>query len=466
MKISLQQTPSRGLLVLLVTLSNLGLANSVNSSTQNQWPKSLPPLKLDTKNYRRSIIHIHSNFSHDACDNKPFKDGKPNELCYKDFLASFCDLNTDIVFVTEHADSMANFPFEDIWHSQAGDTPIMEEGQQTGVIRTCGNGHRVHFYLGAENNLMPIGLTKHPAALGNQSIKDAYMGMDPEAIKAFKDAGALVGTAHTEHESKSLGYLNEAKLDFLEIYNTHAEFLILKEKKSYLSLLKLSSQIYSFADDASLEPDLVFLNLQTENQLALDRWASVALSQHITGTAGTDAHQNSLPKVMSDGERIDSYRRMQRWFSNYVDVENPGDRKAVLKAIKDGKNLVVFEIYGVPNGFDFAVVSEKTKAEMGEEVQMKGENYKVSMIIPQLSLDGSQSIANAKLKGRILKATPRGWVTVAEGTNSPIEYSSSEPGVYRAEVRVLPHYLLEFLPSMPSLIKERVWIYSNPIWVH
>ena len=35
-------------------------------------------------------------------------------------------------------------------------------------------------------------------------------------------------------------------------------------------------------------------------------------------TLGTDAHRNSLNFPWSDGERIDSWRRMNRWFSNHL----------------------------------------------------------------------------------------------------------------------------------------------------
>ena len=240
-----------------------------------KWQKTLPPVSAVMENYKRTIIHIHSVYSHDACDKKPFIDGKPNEECFQDQQRSFCELNTDIVFLTEHAAHMGENPFEDIWHLQQNDSSIYENGERVGIVRTCADGHQVHIFLGAENKLMPIGLIRHPDAMPSTSLSDTYSSDDLEAVKRFREAGALVGMAHTEGATKSVDYLKNLGIDFLEIYNIHAEFLILLAQKNYFRILGRLFNLLAFSFYPALEPDLLFLSLQTENQAALDKWAAV-----------------------------------------------------------------------------------------------------------------------------------------------------------------------------------------------
>ncbi len=428
-----------------------------------KWQKTMPPVSFVMENYKRTIIHIHSVYSHDACDKKPFVDGKPNETCFQDQQRSFCELNTDIVFLTEHAAHMGEYPFEDIWHLQPNDSSIFENGERVGIVRTCADGHQVHIFLGAENKLMPVGLVRHPEALPATSLSDTYSSDDLEAVKRFREAGALVGMAHTEGANKSVDYLKNLGIDFLEIYNIHAEFLILLAQKNYFRILGRLFNLLAFTFYPALEPDLLFLSLQTENQAALDKWAGVALSQHITGTAGTDAHQNVTHKKMFDGERFDSYRRIQRWFSNYLYAPDPTDRKAILKSIRDGRNLVVFEVYGMPKDFNFSIDLPQGVAQMGDMVEASGP-YTVRMHMPKLIFNGEEN-TKAELEGILFKATPKGWVEVARGTNAELIYQGEGPGVYRAQVSIRPNHLQTYIPGMWHLNRKHVWLYSNPIWI-
>ena len=74
-------------------------------------------------------------------------------------------------------------------------------------------------------------------------------------------------------------------------------------------------------------------------RIGLGTRGSVLLGQgrRLFGTAGTDAHQNSLPIEFRDGERGDSYRRMMSWFSNVALVSDPADPVAVKDAIARGQ---------------------------------------------------------------------------------------------------------------------------------
>jgi hypothetical protein len=68
-------------------------------------------------------------------------------------------------------------------------------------------------------------------------------------------------------------------------------------------------------------PDLAPLGFVAPNEPSIVALEGLGQTLRLTISAGTDAHQNVLPNKASDGERIDSYRRMIRWFNNRVRLD-------------------------------------------------------------------------------------------------------------------------------------------------
>ena len=67
---------------------------------------------------------------------------------------------------------------------------------------------------------------------------------------------------------------------------------------------------------------------------------------------------------------------------------------------------------------------------------------------------------------RILRAAAGGGVEVASGSDATLEYTTTEPGAYRVEVRMTPEHARPFLGSRAErLIREIVWVYSNAVFV-
>jgi hypothetical protein len=73
---------------------------------------------------------------------------------------------------------------------------------------------------------------------------------------------------------------------------------------------------------------------------------------------------------------------------------------------------------------------------------------------------------------RLLRADVAGWQEVEfvaglEGSVAPLDVEISEPGAYRAEVRVLPKHLTQWLGEDYQELADQsfVWIYANPIYV-
>lgn len=82
-----------------------------------------------------------------------------------------------------------------------------------------------------------------------------------------------------------------------------------------------------------------------------------------------------------------------------------------------------------------------------------------------LPADFPQASAPA-IRVHLLRAQEGGAIEVASTEGSTLEHVASEPGAYRVEVRMTPEHARPYLGSFADeLIREVVWIYSNPIYV-
>jgi hypothetical protein len=151
--------------------------------------------------------------SHDACDGNPYVDGGVNEPCLQSFRHALCRTRVDVVFLTEHAGLMAQGSFERVMQLRDGDEPVTEAGALVGHRIGCADGHRVLLLPGAENELMPLALTRHPDT-GAGTLDDAYHTDDAAGVARFRAAGALVAVPHVEQHS--LTYLIKLSPNLME----------------------------------------------------------------------------------------------------------------------------------------------------------------------------------------------------------------------------------------------------------
>ena len=165
---------------------------------------------------------------------------------------------------------------------------------------------------------------------------------------------------------------------------------------------------------------------------------------------------------MKDGERVDSYRRMMRWATLHLRVPEV-TLAAQQDALAAGRVYVAFEIFGTPVGFDFfAEESSGATHEMGARAPL---GATLHVVRPSLSSDVPDA-ALAMLSLRILRSTPTGAVEVAQSTAATLDYVVTEPGAYRAEVRIVPEHARPYLGRLgDELVKEYAWIYANPVFV-
>jgi hypothetical protein len=434
------------------------------------WPHQLPESSTlgTVRGLRvmRSIIHSHSPLSHDACDGAGFADGALlDQPCLDHMHSAVCSLRVDVLNLTDHATHLYEVAHEDAFWERAGDTETRTpEGDLAAVNWNCGDGTFVIVTVGTENRLMPIGLVRAPTTSTDPLvIQAAYSADGVDAIAAFHAAGGLVMVPHTE--SRPLDYLQTLGMDGMEIYNIHANMdPDIRVEWLGLGALDYVSTVLAFIGATSrLEPDLAFLGFFSENQNDLDKWdALLAGGTQVTGVNGCDAHENTFPQLMRDGERVDSYRRLMRWATMHLRVPEI-TLAAQQEAIAAGRGYVAFEALGTPVGFDFfAEDAAGPTHEMGDHAPA---GATLHLVRPTMS-DNMPDGALAMMSLRILRSTASGAVEVAQGTGETLDFTTTAPGAYRAEVHIIPEHARPYLGRLAdTLVKEYVWVYSNPVFV-
>ena len=388
------------------------------------WSADRPPLsaKAQGMSWRRGLIHMHSPYSHDACDGEGLVDGTVNEPCLVDLRSAMCDLSLDFVYLTDHPSHAAEQDFQD--------TKLLREDDED-----LGNASRLAcgtvVMPGFEDDLMPVGME---AKLAERATYDKA---DDAAIGEMRDRGGIVLTAHTE--GREVDEMRRRAADGLagfEIYNLHAMFdPNIREEDLGLDRMGWVNAMDVFTSGEAT-PDLFFLAVHQAQPPSLETFDTLWLDYDLVGTGGTDAHQNVLPLEMADGERVDSYRRMMSWFSNWLLVQGDGVA-AFDEALSAGRNAVVFEVLGTPDTVD---------------VRIEGDTLHVHC--PVLTQSSPWDGDAPDIQTRVLKDGEE-W---AQGCG---EHLVDGPGVYRVEHHITPHHLSGFVPA--EFIRPYPWVYLPPV---
>jgi len=452
---------------LLLTLLSLFACNhaaddtTVPAVTTVPWSGELPELRAEVSDVRgfhaaRALIHMHSPFSHDACDGAGYVDGVVDQDCLADLRHGLCASRVDVSFFTDHPAFASEQEWAALFHPQPGDEAVVVGPDQLASRIQCEDGHKVLWMPGIEDELMPVALDHHVADSAAENDR-LYNGTDLEAIQAEQAAGGFVLQAHTE--GKSLELLLQRQqwgLSGVEIFNLHAMFdPNRREQDLGLDRLGWITDIAPFTNpNATGEPDLFFLGVHGIQQVSIDRWNALLQNGPMVATAGTDGHQNVLLVTLRDGDRGDSYRRVMRWFANtlLVDDDTPQAYEAALRA---GRSYITYHLLGVPTGFDFhAMATDGTVLEMGSSAEP---GVTISLTCPTLSEHSPRGEEVPVIEGSV-------WKDGVLWQSGCGEWLATEPGAYQARVDITPHHLKPFLGEDPApYLRPFPWVQSNAI---
>ncbi|MCB9507054.1 MAG: hypothetical protein H6698_07370 [Myxococcales bacterium] len=406
----------------------------------------------------RSIVHLHSTHSHDACDGNPRPDGQYNLPCQESLRAALCDTKIDFAYLTDHPTHMVEVPFTDLLlHEPETDELLTDDSGRPYANRIhCPSGFVVTIRVGSEDRLMPLGMHEHvPGDLGQRDLTmNAY---DPETVATMRATGALIWVAHTEQ--RTVEEMRPLGLDGLEIYQLHANIdPRIREGALGLDPYAPVTALFPFlSGTATTPPDLAVLAFLEPNRPSLDRWAALLAEGPMVGTGGTDAHENTFPAVASDGERLDSYRRMLSWFSNYV-LTTDDTPEAVDTGLGGGHVVIGFDILGSIAGFDAHVTSGAARLEVGTTAAFEA-GMTLSVDVPQPL--GPSGIA-IEPSCRALAADGEGWREVRAFGAGHTDVALAEAGIYRVECSATGAHLAPYLTGLAGAAERTYpWIYTN-----
>lgn len=409
----------------------------------------------------RGIIHSHSIYSHDACDDAPVDDaGNPNMECFEDLRRGMCQVGHDFVMLTDHASLFADHEFPDVllYDPARGDELVMRGDEPSANWAACPEGAPVLVMAGTETGTMPVGLEHHVAA--DPADRHAvYEQVSPDAIAQLKEAGAVALVQHTEDWSAE--ELSTLPIEGFEMFNLHANMYLAAGDAMGLLAKQNTPELLP-------DSDAIMVPLIREDSAYLERWAGTLSSgAHRVTTMATDAHRNTFKQLLPDGERIDSYRRMMLAFSNHLLVkpaaDGSWDDRSLKDALRSERLYGVFEYLGYADGFDYFATQGAQTLEMGQDVSIAA-GVELHVRRPSVR-DLDPSVTPPEIKTRLLRADGTAWTEVAANAGDT-DFVPAEPGAYRAEVRIVPHHLAPYLSSYAELAgHEFVWVYSNAIYV-
>lgn len=509
-------------IALTETISDTGPPDAVSALDPGVDTAPLPPPVFGPEArglvVARGALHVHSVFSHDACDGH-VDEVSVDAACEAEFIAQICTSGLDFIFLTDHPSNMSKHPFPALLHhdEKRGDTLVKSAaGDPYANVVHCKDGdgglaaHDVVITVGFEGtHTMPVRLGKHldPPEL------EKYALTDVNDLEKQKSVGAAVHAvdgvwlnAHSEEDEISAERLAALPLDGMELYNTHANFnVILKGGK-----LEKLFDLQAFLDGAPEPPaaDLVLLSmLDVFPEPGIIKWYKVSAMRPITAVIGADVHQNvnldgyctpggqyealcdalaeqypalvaalkkGGPLKLTDQKRIDSYERIFRWFHNRVYVTERS-ANAVADGIRKGRVMTVFTVFGEVANVDVHATEAGSIVEMGGQVSLaKSPKIVVRPPDPPVARPWSPFTADeaksAVVTAKLMLVDKDGKTEVsAEFEAKPdalLTFGPDRPGRYHVEVMITPKHLSRALAGRKDLAEKSYrWLVTNPIYV-
>ncbi len=407
----------------------------------------------------KGIIHAHSIYSHDACDYQP----EGNTQCLMELREALCDTGQEYLLLTDHREMFAEHEFPEVllYLPDFGDELLYDPaGLPVANRMACGHGTPVIIMAGTENALMPVHLHRHPEG----SIEDRmalYGRRDAGAAERFRELGGSVIVPHPE--GWAVQDLLDLAPDGVEVFNLHAAIDPTIRPDLGEEPLGFVLDLLGFlTDTAKPDMDLAIVTFWPDLRAWLERWDALLVAGRCYGIAATDAHRNTLPFDLADGDRADSYRRMIQFFGNHLLVREPSP-SGIENALAAGRVYVQFDFLGGQEGFDFFATAGDGTVEMGEEVPWSPDLVMRVSVPAVRALDPAG--AQPEIRVRLVRVEGQGVQVVAE-SGKDLAIAVPGPGAYRVEVHITPHHLAPRLGSNAErFIVDYPWLIASPIYV-
>jgi hypothetical protein len=320
--------------------------------------------------------------------------------------------NLNFVVMTEHTSSLM-------------DTSAMTlQGVHAGVLFVNGN---------------EINTASHDRLLltpGNADAAIANTVGTQEVIARQKAQGSLSFIAYP-HE---FGSWEVSDYDGMEVYNLYTNT---KKINYFVTFFDWLWSYWSYAD-------LMFARFYERPNDELKKWDElmIAKNRKIVAIAGNDAHAN-VGFQLSDltgkrliGVKLDPYERSFSVVRNHVliEKEKPLTSETLLNSLASGHCYIAFDLFGDSTGFIFTAENNHEQKIMGDEIAL---------------LDGVRLIVTTPVSSRVLLIKDGQVIRDEEGAAKKV-FPVTERGIYRVEV---------YLTQLGSLVKDKPWIISNPIYI-
>ena len=227
-------------------------------------------------------------------------------------------------------------------------------------------------------------------------------------------------------------------LDGVEVYNVFTNARQVNPVVAFFDVL-WSQRSY---------PELIFAHYLQRPDEAMRKWDQALAKTRLTAVGGNDAHSN-IGVSLKDGSgktllgiQLDPYETSFQLVRLHVLLEQGKsfDATSLVDAVRAGHCFIGFDFLAESSGFAFEAESAGERKIQGDEIALASDT-KLRVRTP--------------VAGRIV-VFRNGSVVLDETGTSTKDFPVSERGVYRVEV---------YLPQLGSLVDDKPWIISNPIYV-
>ena len=270
-------------------------------------------------------------------------------------------------------------------------------------------------------------------------VTPGFKRLSPEEqAAAFRSGYIIDGTVRIVAYPEEFKNWDQSLLTGVEVYNVYSNARKINPVIAFFDVV-WSKRSY---------PDQIFALYLQRPDANLKLWDQALTRSHMTATAGNDAHANiglslrdSAGKTLA-GIQLDPYEVSFRLVRMHVliDRNKSFTGENVLDALKAGHCFIGFDFLGDSSGFSFAAESGGGQKTQGDEIT--------------LSADTRLKV-RTPVSSRILLFKD-GNVMLDETCATSKEFQVTERGVYRVEV---------YLPQLGSLVADKPWIISNPIYI-